>query len=224
MHDEQTISESEDEERDYYFKLRTFFDNDCTKLLRNLLENYFPEYTIFLQKIPQDAYETDDNPGGIISKKHRHTLEKERSISTKFKFNLLCIIFQTGICDEMCGCPSGGWQNNNPYLADPQNTGDDILQLFKIWQQYLSDEDTEDLSEKDYDKICSILLRVSQRLSKNYPIIGKKFLRSAEKTLSHGIIFDMLNQILFYSSILYITCNSFSIIFLQHFLSSKMQL
>ena len=176
-------SDSEDEERKYYFELRKFFDDDCTILLRSLLEEFFPEYTTLLQNIPREAYETNENPEGIITKKHQHILEKEGRISKKFKLDLLCTIFQTGVCDECCGRPSSGWHNNDTSF-DPQSTGDDILKLLQIWRQYLSDEDTEDISKKDNEIIWRILLCSAERLCIKYPLFGKKFFRSVEKKLT----------------------------------------
>lgn len=43
-------SDSDAEEKANFFELWKFFENDCRKILRSLLENYFSSYAVLVKK------------------------------------------------------------------------------------------------------------------------------------------------------------------------------
>ena len=176
-------SDSEDEERKYFFDLQNFFEKDCASLLRTLLENIFPDYAKLLNEIPEGTYETDENPGGIISKKDKIFLSEENCISRKFKLDLLFKIFQTGVCDKHFGSLSVGWLDNDTSFQKPQNTSGVIYQILQIRSQFTLCKDKEEIPKTDFEDFCDILHRGAKCLSKDYPALGNKFIRRIEKTL-----------------------------------------
>lgn len=181
-------SESDAEDKANFFELWKFFENDCKKLFRSLLENYFSSYAVLVDKIPQEAY-TSENSNGIISEEDQRLIESENAISKKFSFELLCNIFETGVCDEYCGRPSVGWKlKEETTLSYFQNTGDAILQLVLLSRQYLSRNKEREISNRDNHMIWSTLRNVADRLSSTCPKIGKKFLKKIEKEFT-GILY-----------------------------------
>lgn len=59
-------SDSDAEDKANFFELWKCFENDCRKILRSLLENYFSSYAVLVEKIPPEAY-ISENSNGIIS-------------------------------------------------------------------------------------------------------------------------------------------------------------
>lgn len=155
-------SESENEERDNFFELQIFFCNECTQLLRSILKSYFVDYTEFLNQM-EDFY-------GSISEKDQDLIKKENANFKKFKLELLCIIFESGVCNE----------------SNLTTTGEDILQILQIWRQYIVNNDDEVISESDYENIKRILYEVAGNLSNTFPSFGERFLKKIGKA---GILF-----------------------------------
>lgn len=170
-------SDSDAEDKANFCELLKFFENDCRKILRSLLENYFSSYAVLVEKIPPEAY-TSENSNGIISEEDQRLIESESAISKKFSFELLCNIFESSVCDEYCGRPSVGWRSKEEStLSNFQNTGDNILQLVLLYRQYLSRNKEREISNRDNQMIWSTLRDVAGRLSNTCPKIGKKFLK-----------------------------------------------
>lgn len=181
-------SDSDAEDKANFFELWKFFENDCRKILRSLLENYFSSYAVLVEKIPREAY-TSENSNGIISEEDQRLIGSENAISKKFSFELLCNIFESGVCDEYCGRPSVGWRSKEEStLSNFQNTGDNILQLVLLYRQYLSRNKEREISNRDNQMIWSTLQDVAGRLSNTCPKIGKKFLKRIEKDVT-GILY-----------------------------------
>lgn len=180
-------SESDDEDRSNFFQLRTFFENDCTKLLRNVLDGYFSNCGNLLEKIPREAYATE-NLNGIILDKNEKLMKREDASFKKFNFELLCVIFQTGVCDDFCGRPLCGWQTmEKSFISNPQNAGDDILQIMQIWRQYIANNEEEEITNNDNEMIWNILYDVACRLSNTFSTFGKRFLKKIEKETSGNV-------------------------------------
>lgn len=180
-------SDSDAEDKANFFELWKFFENDCRKILRSLLENYFSNYAVLVEKIPCEAY-ISENSNGIISEEDQRLIGNESAISKKFSFELLCNIFESSVCDEYCGRPSVGWRSKEEStLSNFQNTGDDILQLVLLYRQYLSRNKEREISNRDNQMIWSTLRDVAGRLSNTCPKIGKKFLKRIEKDVT-GIL------------------------------------
>lgn len=186
---ESESSESSDSDaEDNFFELWKFFENDCRKILRSLLENYFSNYAVLVEKIPCEAY-ISENSNGIISEEDQRLIGSENAISKKFSFELLCNIFESGVCDEYCGRPSVGWRSKEEStLSNFQNTGDNISQLVLLYRQYLSRNKEREISNRDNQMIWSTLRDVAGRLSNTCPKIGKKFLKRIEKDVT-GILY-----------------------------------
>lgn len=185
-------SESEDEDRNNYFQLRTFFDDDCTKLFRSVLENYFSNCSNLVKSIPKDAFIS-----GFISDKDEIRLKSDDASFKKFNFELLCVVFETGVCDKCCGCPLLGWQTTGEtVVSDHQNTGEDILQIMQIWRKYLANNEEEELSNNDNEMIWNILHGVACRLSNNFSTFGKRFLKKIEKKTSGNLTFILIKNII----------------------------
>lgn len=185
-------SESEDEDRNNFFQLRTFFEDDCTKLFRNVLEKYFSNCSNLVESIPKDAYRTE-NVNGFISDKDEIRLKSDDASFKKFNFKLLCALFETGVCDKCCGRPPLGWQTTEEtVVSNHQNTGEDILQIMQIWRKYLENNEEEELSINDMEIIWNILQDVACRLSNNFSTFGKKFLKKIEKKTSGNVAFAIL--------------------------------
>lgn len=177
-------SESEDEDRNNYFQLRTFFEDDCTKLFRNVLEHYFTNCSNLVKSIPKDAYRTE-NLNGFISDKDEIRLKHDDASFKKFNFELLCAVFETGVCNKRCGSPPLGWQTTEEtVVSNHKNTGEDILQIMQIWRKYLANNEEEELLNNDIEMIWNILHGVACRLSNNFSTFGKRFLKKIEKKTS----------------------------------------
>lgn len=182
-------SESEDEDRSNFFQLRTFFEDDCTKLFRNVLENYFSNCFNLVKSIPKDAYITE-NVNGFISDKDAVRLKSDDASFKKFNFELLCVVFESGVCDKYCGRPPLGWQTTEETIvSDHQSTGEDILQIMQIWRKYLANNEEEELSINDNEKIWTILHDVACGLSNTFSTFGKRFLKKIEKNNSGNVVF-----------------------------------
>lgn len=186
-------SESEDEDqliRSNYFNLRNFFDNDCTKLLRNVLKEYFQNYTNLLKKISQDG-KNAERSNFNFTEGELEMIKKETNISKRFKFELIDKIFRTGVCDEFCGGPSVDWNSHGETpLSNYQNSGDGFLQLFNIWRQYIEQNDQEEISESDIKIVRTILREVAHHLKHSFPEFEKLVLR-IERIDESGYIYFM---------------------------------
>lgn len=171
-------SESENEEqfRSNYFNLRYFFDDDCTQLLRNVLNEYFPIYTYLLEKISRDS-KNAERSNIHFTEGELELIKKENNISKMFKFELIDKIFRTGVCDEFCGGPSVGWNSHGETSLSYQNSGDGFLQLFNIWRQYISKNDQEEISDSENKKVRSILREVTHHLKQDFPDFENRFLK-----------------------------------------------
>lgn len=178
-------SESDEEDRNNFFQLRMLFEKDCTQLLRKVLENYFSNCANLLEKIPKEAYATEN---GIISDKNEKLLKRDNINFKRFNLDLLCVIFQTGVCDEFCGRPQCGWQPmEKNFISNPQNTGDDILRLMQIWRQHLENNEEEEMTINNSNMIWKMLYDVACRLSNTFPSDGKRFLKKIEKGTSGNV-------------------------------------
>lgn len=178
-------SESDEEDRNNFFQLRMLFEKDCTQLLRKVLENYFSNCANLLEKIPKEAYATEN---GIISDKNEKLLKRDNLNFKRFNLDLLCVIFQTGVCDEFCGRPQCGWQPmEKNFISNPQNTGDDILRLMQIWRQHLENNEEEEMTINNSNMIRKMLYDVACRLSNTFPSDGKRFLKKIEKGTSGNV-------------------------------------
>lgn len=178
-------SESDEEDRNNFFQLRMLFEKDCTQLLRKVLENYFSNCANLLEKIPKEAYATEN---GIISDKNEKLLKRDNINFKRFNLDLLCVIFQTGVCDEFCGRPQCGWQPmEKNFISNPQNTGDDILRLMQIWRQHLENNEEEEMTINNSNMIRKMLYDVACRLSNTFPSDGKRFLKKIEKGTSGNV-------------------------------------
>lgn len=178
-------SESDEEDRNNFFQLRMLFEKDCTQLLRKVLENYFSNCANLLEKIPKEAYATEN---GIISDKNEKLLKRDNLNFKRFNLDLLCVIFQTGVCDECFGRPQCGWQPmEKNFISNPQNTGDDILRLMQIWRQHLENNEEEEMTINNSNMIRKMLYDVACRLSNTFPSDGKRFLKKIEKGTSGNV-------------------------------------
>lgn len=188
-------SESDDEDRSNFFQLRTFFENDCTVLLRNVMDEYFLNCAKLLEKIPREAYATS-NPNGIISEDNEKHVKRDDASFKKFNFELLCVIFQTGVCDEFCGPPEYGWQMMaENFIENPKNTGEDILQIMQIWRQYLANNEEEEINNNDNEMIWNILYEVACRLSNTFSTYGKRFLKKiTKKTIGRTTVYNQIGS------------------------------
>lgn len=170
-------SEDEDQLRSNYFNLRDFFDDDCTKLLRNVLNGYFPIYRDLLEKISRDN-KNAERSNIHFTEGELEMIKKENSISKMFKFELIDKIFRTGVCDEFCGGPSVDWNSHGETsLSNYQNSGDGFLQLFNIWRQYISKNDQEEISDSESKIVWTILREVTHHLKQYIPDFEKRFLK-----------------------------------------------
>lgn len=171
-------SESENEEqlRSNYFNLRYFFDDDCTQLLRNVLNGYFPIYRDLLEKISRDS-KNAERSNIHFTEGELEMIKKENNISKMFKFELIDKIFRTGVCDEFRGSPSVDWNSHGETsLSNYQNSSDGFLQLFNIWRQYISKNDQEEISDSESKIVWTILREVTHNL-KHFPDFEKRFLK-----------------------------------------------
>lgn len=74
-----------------------------------MLENYFLNYVVFVEKILCEVYILE-NFNGIILEEDWRLIGSESVIFKKFSFELFCNIFEFGVCDEYCGCFLVGWR------------------------------------------------------------------------------------------------------------------
>lgn len=194
-------SESENEEqfRSNYFNLRYFFDDDCTQLLRNVLNEYFPIYTYLLEKISRDS-KNAERSNIHFTEGELELIKKENNISKMFKFELIDKIFRTGVCDEFCGGPSVGWNSHGETSLSYQNSGDGFLQLFNIWRQYISKNDQEEISDSENKKVRSILREVTHHLKQDFPDFENRFLKKKPIDESGNIYLLSFIQISIYST------------------------
>lgn len=170
-------SEDEDQLRSNHFKLRDFFDDDCSKLLRKVLNGYFPIYTDLLKKISQDG-KNAERLNFNFTEGELEMIKKETNISKIFKFELIDKIFRTGVCDEFCGGPSVDWNSlGETPLSNYQNSGDGFLQLFNIWRQYIKQNDQEEISDSDSKIVWTILREVAHHLKHSFPEFEKRVLK-----------------------------------------------
>lgn len=196
------ISESEDEEqfRSNYFNLRYFFDDDCTQLLRNVLNEYFPIYTYLLEKISRDS-KNAERSNIHFTEGELEMIKKENNISKMFKFELIDKIFRTGVCDEFCGGPSVDWNSlGETPLSNYQNSGDGFLQLFNIWRQYISKNDQEEISDSESKKVWSTLREVTHYFKQDFPDFEIRFFKKKPIDESGNIYLLSFIQISIYST------------------------
>lgn len=173
-------SESEDEDRNNYFQLRTFFEDDCTKLFRSILENYFSNWSNLVKSIPKNAFRSE-NLNGSISDKDEIRLKSDNASFKNFNFELLCVVFETGVCEEQT--------TKETVVSNYQNTREDILQIMQLWRKYLANNEEEELSNNDNEMIWNILHGVACHLSNNFSTFGKRFLKKIEKKTSGNVLY-----------------------------------
>ncbi|XP_061196372.1 helicase with zinc finger domain 2-like [Saccostrea echinata] len=174
-------SESEeDNDRSNYFQLRTCFDDDCTHFLRKLLESYFPTCADLLKELPREMFQSE-NPNGIISRKQHLLIKNETVISKKFKFELLCNILRTGVCDKFFSSLSLDTLSDDASSLEHQSIGDNIEKMWQIWVQNLSNNEEEEISDSDKESIWNTLIKVADCMAKVFPNFGKKFFKNIEK-------------------------------------------
>jgi hypothetical protein len=173
-------SERDDKKTVNYHNIKKCVSVVCARFLRCLLLHFFSTYSQLKDAIPTNCFKSK-NVSGFISQKNEHIICNEESISSNFKFPLLYHIFRSGACDElMCG-PRVGWHSTEKPAACDKGVGDDILRLGQIWEDYLDDDDDDEIPDDTSQDLWNILLHVSHRMAETYKGFGDSFKQEIRK-------------------------------------------
>ncbi|XP_062599162.1 uncharacterized protein LOC134260625 [Saccostrea cucullata] len=137
--------------------LRTLLRSPCRNLLRNILKLKFRRYDDLLAKI---SYER-------LSDASISALESFNTIK-KLKFPTLCDVFRSGACDCFYGSPAIGWSSNENIPERCTGVADDILRIWRIWEENIENNVLESISNDVSNEVLSVLMDIAKRLS-NHP-------------------------------------------------------
>lgn len=147
-------TEESDGGEENFETLRKCLKKPCTNLLRFILKSKFRIYEELKAAIPREG----------ISEETKSALQKQNKIR-KLKFPLLGEIFRTGVCDRFFGQPGIGWSSTEEIPEDCIGVADDILRIWRLWQENIENNDEETVSDNDSNEAFNVLIDIGNRMS-----------------------------------------------------------